>query len=101
VAHDFNNLLTVITGRSQLALRRLAQNDPVRRDIEQIAITAERAARLTQQLLAFSRKQVLRPEMVNLNSMIETMKASLLRPIGEDIELVTTLAPALWAVKAG
>jgi PAS domain S-box-containing protein len=100
VAHDFNNLLTVITGRSQLALSRLAPNDPVRRDIEQIAITAERAARLTQQLLTFSRKQVLRPEVVNLNSMIETMEASLLRPIGEHIELVTTLAPALWAVKA-
>ncbi|MDO8475980.1 MAG: PAS domain S-box protein [Candidatus Rokubacteria bacterium] len=100
VAHDFNNLLTVITGRSHLALSRLAPDDPVRRDIELIAMTAERAARLTQQLLIFSRKQVLRPEVMDLNSMVETMEASLLRPIGEHIELVTTLAPALWAVKA-
>jgi two-component system cell cycle sensor histidine kinase/response regulator CckA len=100
VAHDFNNMLTIITGRSQLALSRLAPNDPARRDFEQIAKTAERAARLTQQLLIFSRKHVLRPEVMNLNGMIETMKGSLLRPIGEHIELVTTLAPALWAVKA-
>jgi two-component system cell cycle sensor histidine kinase/response regulator CckA len=100
VAHDFNNMLTVITGRSQLALSHLAPDDPVRRDIEMIAMTAERAARLTQQLLIFSRNQILRSEVVNLNSMIETMEATLLRPIGEHIELVTTLAPALWAVKA-
>ncbi len=100
VAHDFNNLLTVITGRSQLVLSRLAPEDPMRRDIEQIATTAWRAARLTQQLLTFSRKQILRPEVMNLNSLIERMEASLLRPIGEHIELVTTLAPALWAVKA-
>lgn len=100
VAHDFNNLLTIITGRSHLALSRLAPDDPVRHDIEQIAMTAERAARLTQQLLTFSRRQGLRPEVMDLNSMIETMEASLLRPIGEHIEFVTTLAPALWAVKA-
>jgi PAS domain S-box-containing protein len=100
VAHDYNNMLTVITGRCHLALSRLAPDDPVRRDIEQIATTAGRAARLTQQLLTFSRKQVLRPEAMNLNSLVERMKASLLQPVGEDIELVTTLAPVLWAVKA-
>jgi two-component system, cell cycle sensor histidine kinase and response regulator CckA len=100
VAHDFNNLLTVITGRCYLALSRLAPDDPVRRDIEQIRMTAERAARLTQQLLTFSRKQVLRPEVIDLNGMVEALEASLLRPIGEHIELITTLAPALWAVKA-
>ena len=100
VAHDFNNLLTVITGRSQLALNRLAPDDPVRRDIEQMATTAGRAARHTQQLLTFSRKQVLRPEVMNLNSLVERMEASLLRPIDEHIEIVTTLAPALWAVRA-
>jgi two-component system, cell cycle sensor histidine kinase and response regulator CckA len=100
VAHDFNNLLTVITGRCYLALSRLTPDDPVRRDIEQIRMTAERAARLTQQLLTFSRKQVLRLEVMDLNSMVKALEASLLRPIGEHIELVTTLAPALWAVQA-
>src|SRR5438132_10948566 len=70
VAHDFNNLLTVITGRSALLALRLPAEDPGRRDVDIIHKTAERAARLTGQLLAFSRKQVLQPRVLDLNEVL-------------------------------
>src|SRR5438445_5698535 len=100
VAHDFNNLLTVMLGRSQLLLRRLEAQDPVRPELELIQEAAGQAAELTRQLLAFSRKQVLRPTVLDLNSAVANLGAMLKRLIGEDIVLVTELAPALGCVKA-
>jgi PAS domain S-box-containing protein len=100
VAHDFNNLLTVITGRTELLLLRLTADDPHRRDVELVRKTADRAASLTQQLLAFSRKQMLQPRVLDLNGVVAGM-AQMLRPlIGETIELVTSLDPVLGRVKA-
>jgi len=100
IAHDFNNLLTVMTGRSQLLLRRLTTADPVRSEIELIEKTANRAADLTRQLLAFSRKQILQPAVLNLNTAVATMSEMLRRVIGEDVLLVTALDPALGWVQA-
>src|SRR5436309_1777273 len=96
----FNNLLTVITGRTELLLLRLAADDPHRRDAELIRKTADRAASLTQQLLAFSRKQMLQPRMLDLNGVVAGM-AQMLKPlVGETIELDTLLDPTLGRVKA-
>jgi GAF domain-containing protein/signal transduction histidine kinase/ActR/RegA family two-component response regulator len=88
IAHDFNNLLTVISGRSQLVLRRLRPEDPVRRDIALVQQTAERAAALTRQLLAFSRRQVLQPQVVDLGEVVRDLLPMLQRLLGEDVELV-------------
>jgi signal transduction histidine kinase/CheY-like chemotaxis protein len=100
IAHDFNNLLTVIMGRTELLLAGLEASDPRRSAIELIEETATRAADLTRQLLAFGRKQVLRPTVLNLNAVVSNMSEMLRRLIGEDIDLVTVLAPALGHVKA-
>jgi signal transduction histidine kinase/CheY-like chemotaxis protein len=100
VAHDFNNLLTVIIGYVRLLLGRLPSEGEGREEAEQIARAAERAATLTQQLLAFSRRQVLKPELLDLNHVVRDMKRLLERLIGEHIELVTGLDPALGTVKA-
>jgi two-component system, cell cycle sensor histidine kinase and response regulator CckA len=100
IAHDFNNLLTVIIGYSELSLKRLDKNDPVVRNVEEIKNAAERAASLTRQLLAFSRKQVLQPKILDLNSIIENIKKMLSRLIGEDMELDTSLGIELGSVKA-
>jgi two-component system cell cycle sensor histidine kinase/response regulator CckA len=100
IAHDFNNLLTVMMGRSQLLLRRLGTQDPVRPDIELMEQTADRAADLTRQLLAFSRKQVLQPVVLDLNAVVANLAGMLRRLIGEDIALATALDQALGLVKA-
>jgi PAS domain S-box-containing protein len=100
VAHDFNNLLTVITGRSQILLARLGAEDPARRQIDLILKTAEQAAALTRQLLAFSRKQVLQPKVLDPNRIVSRMKKMLRRLIGEHIELVTETRPGLGHVRA-
>ena len=100
IAHDFNNLLTIITGYSQLVLSRLRQDDVVSGDVEEIRKAAVRAAALTQQLLAFSRRQVLVSKVVNLNTIVETVDSMLQRLIGENIHLVTVLEPCLGHVKA-
>jgi len=100
IAHDFNNLLMVITGRSELFLLRLGPDDPGRPDLELIKSTGERAADLTRQLLAFSRKQVLQPKVLNLNAVVQSLAPMLERLIGEDIELHAALNPALGTVKA-
>jgi PAS domain S-box-containing protein len=100
VAHDFNNLLTVITGRSQLLLLKLPLDSPLRRDADLIEETAHRASALTRQLLAFSRKQILQPRVVELNEIVRSMEAMLGRLIGEDIRLVTHLEPAAGCVHA-
>jgi len=100
VAHDFNNMLNVITGYSELALRKIAPEAPERRHLEEILKAADRAAGLTRQLLAFSRKQVLRPLVLNLNAVASEVQKMLTRVIGEDIALVTELEPSLGNVLA-
>ena len=93
IAHDFNNLLTVITGRSQLLLARLGPTDPARSGLEIIDSTADRAAQLTRQLLAFSRHQVLAPTMLDVNEVIRGMAEILRQLIDESIDLVLDPCP--------
>jgi PAS domain S-box-containing protein len=100
VAHDFNNLLTAIIGYSQLALGRLHREDPMRREIEEIERAGQRAAGLTNQLLAFSRKQVLQPQVLDLNAVVADIAKLLERLIGEDIVLAASLGPDIGFVKA-
>ena len=100
VAHDFNNLLMVIKGHTELLLNVLPPSDYVARKIEQIDRSADRAATLTRQLLAFSRMQVLQLRVINLNSVVEEMGKLLPRLIGEDIELVVRPAQELGAIRA-
>jgi nitrogen-specific signal transduction histidine kinase/ActR/RegA family two-component response regulator len=100
VAHDFNNLITVITGRAQLLLRTDGVTPAQRRDIELIRETANHAAALTRQLLAFSRKQAIVPRMLDLNTVLDHMKKMLRRLIGEDVELLIVPGAALGRIKA-
>jgi PAS domain S-box-containing protein len=100
VAHDFNNILSVILGCAQFVLEDLPESNPLRLDILEIEKAGRRAASLTRQLLAFSRKQVLRPVPLDLNSVLVEMKKMLQRLIGEDIDLVQLLSPNLGQVKA-
>ncbi len=99
VALDFNNLLTVINGYSDLALTSVRPGDPLREQLEQIRHAGERAAALTRQLLAFSRKQVLQPVVLDLNGVLRGLEQMLRRLIGEDIDLTLELEPDLWRVK--
>ncbi|MBI4566540.1 MAG: response regulator [Planctomycetes bacterium] len=99
VAHDFNNLLTPILGLSDLILGQIKPDDPVRSDIEEIKKAGQRAARLTRQLLAFSRKQVLQPRVVDLNESVQEMQMLLGRLIGEDVTLSLQLSPEGGRVK--
>jgi len=98
VAHDFNNLLTVIQGYSDMLLAQLTPTSPFFGKLDQISRAGKRAADLTGQLLAFSRRQMLTPTDVDLNQIINNLKRMLERLIGEDILLVTALHPALWTV---
>ena len=100
VAHEFNNLLMVIRGYSELLLQRSSANDLVRTNAEEIRKAADRAASLTRQLLAFSRKQVLQPKVLDLNAVVTEVEKMLRRLIGEDIELTAVLDLALGPVKA-
>jgi len=100
VAHDFNNLLMVIKGHTELLLNALEPSEQITRKIEQIDRSADRATALTRQLLAFSRMQVLQPQIINLNSIIEEMGKLLPRLIGEDIELVIRSDDDLGTVRA-
>jgi PAS domain S-box-containing protein len=99
VAHDFNNHLTAIGGYAELLLLSLDANDPRRGDVAQICRAADRSATLTRQLLAFSRKQIIQPQIVDLNELIATMERMLRRLIGEDVTLVTALHPATYRVR--
>ena len=99
VAHDFNNLLMVITGYSQMLLDSMHAGDPARDDLEQISKAARRATDLTHQLLAFSRRQVARPLMIDLNLLVQDMDRMLRRVLGEDIELINDLAPVIKTVR--
>ncbi|MBZ0272531.1 PAS domain S-box protein [bacterium] len=87
VAHDFNNLLTVIAGRAEILLGEIHENDPMRLDVKEIVDAATRGSDLTQQLLAFSRKQIIQPKVVDLNETIAAVERMLRRVIGEDVEL--------------
>jgi PAS domain S-box-containing protein len=98
IAHDFNNILSVILSYADLLLRDLQAADPMRADLEQIARAGQRASGLTQQLLAFSRQQVLKPKVLSLNDTISTMAQMLQRLIGEEIELAVRVSPNLGAV---
>ena len=98
VAHDFNNLLMVVRGYSELSLARLGPHESLRTNLEEIQKAADRAASLTQQLLAFSRQQVLQPKVLDLNTVVTDAEKMLRRLIGEDIEVVAELAPELGPV---
>jgi PAS domain S-box-containing protein len=99
IAHDFNNLLTVITGYSDLLLGRAAEAAPERRPLAEIAAAAARAAELTRQLLAFSRRQALRPRVLDLNALVSRVQSFLERLLGEHIQLETRLSPGAWPVR--
>lgn len=100
VAHDFNNLLTVILSYSSMLLDRLSHDDPNREDVQEITAAADRAAALTRQLLAFSRKQVMQPRVLHVNAVVADMENMLRRLIGEDIELRTHYDPDVASIKA-
>ena len=101
VAHDFNNLLTVITGYAYSLLEREhASPDEIRRSAERIGAAADRAAALTRQLLAFGRRQVLEPRVLNLNAVVAEMDKIVRRVVTEDIQIVTRLGSGLGSVKA-
>jgi PAS domain S-box-containing protein len=100
VAHDFNNMLTAIGGYTALALERLGESSPVHEDLDEVRKATERATVLTRQLLAFSRKQVLQPELLNLNGIVVELE-SMLRPLlGEDVVVTTECDPALGPIEA-
>ena len=100
IAHDFNNLMTAVTGYSELVLRKMPGADPLRLKVEEIRKAGERAASLTRQLLAFSRKQMLKPVVLDLNTVITGMGKMLPRLIGEDIDLRFDLHASLGQVEA-
>jgi PAS domain S-box-containing protein len=100
IAHDFNNLLTVIKGYSQLSSFELKEGDPLSVNIDEIQNAAERAASLTRQLLAFSRRQVMEMKVLDLNTLLRDLEKMLRRVIGEDIEMVIQLAEDLGRVRA-
>src|SRR5659263_128501 len=99
VAHDFNNLLTVITGYSELLLQKIGKESPMHGEVEEIKRAGERAASLTQQLLAFSRKQIIEPKVIHLDHLVAEMHKMLTRLIGEDIALRATTGKSLGSVK--
>jgi PAS domain S-box-containing protein len=100
IAHDFNNLLTAINGFTELLQFDLAPDHPAQVKLERILDSGQRAASLVAQLMAFSRKQILEPKLFDLNNAVRGTHNLLRRVIGEDIELVTRLEPALWPVEA-
>ncbi len=100
IAHDFNNILTAISANAELAMEDLTPDHPVREDLAEIRRAGTRAAALTRQLLAFSRKQVLQPQTINLNKIVLSVEEMLRRVIGEDVTLVPELIPNLAFVRA-
>jgi len=100
IAHDFNNMLTAINGYSDLALRRLGESDPLRRNLEEIKKAGERSAALTQQLLAFSRRTILQMETLDINQIVNDSIVMLQRLIGEDIQINSCLKPQIDEIKA-
>jgi two-component system, cell cycle sensor histidine kinase and response regulator CckA len=99
IAHDFNNLITVISGHADLLLATMPPGDPTREDLQEIKSAAGRAASLTRQLLAFSRRQVFELRNLDLNVVVSRMESMMRRVIGEDVELVFLPGPSLWAMR--
>jgi PAS domain S-box-containing protein len=99
IAHDFNNLLTAILGHAEMAQDDVAPTDPARGNIAEITRAAQRAADLTRQLLAFARRQIIEPRIVDLNGLVLNVDRMLRRLLGEDVELVTVQDPDLWLVR--
>jgi two-component system cell cycle sensor histidine kinase/response regulator CckA len=99
VAHDFNNILTTIIGNAQLMLMTVDENESLRTEIEEIKTAGERAAALTSQLLAFSRKQIVQPKILDLNRLLAGIEKMLARLIGENIEILMVSQPVLWQVE--
>jgi len=99
IAHDFNNLLMTIKGCSEILLQECDAQDPRSEEAEEIQKAAERATSLTRQLLAFGRRQILQPQVLNLNKVVANMNKMLQRVIGEDIQLLTVLEPKLGPMK--
>jgi len=99
IAHDFNNILTAILGYAEFSELSLSADDPLRSNLEEIHRAGTRAAELTRQLLAFARKQIIGPRVVNVNELILRMDKMLARLIGENIELVKQLNPELGLTK--
>jgi len=100
VAHDFNNLLTVVTGYAGIVLSDLTPDSPIRADVAEILAASDRAGELTRHLLAFSRQQILRPRVIDLNPLVASMELMLRRVLTPDIELVIRLDPSLSTVNA-
>ncbi|MFO7970790.1 MAG: PAS domain S-box protein, partial [Desulfobacterales bacterium] len=99
VAHDFNNILTTIIGNAEFMLMDIDTDNPLTENIREIKISGERAAALTRQLLAFSRKQIAQPEILDLNKLLAGIEKMLVRLIGEDVEVLTPPEAALWKVE--
>ncbi len=99
IAHDFNNLLTAILGHAEMAQDDVPQGDPARSNIAEITRAAQRAADLTRQLLAFARRQIIEPRVVNLNDLVLNVDRMLRRLLGEDVALVTVQEPDPWRVR--
>ncbi|MFW6237266.1 MAG: PAS domain S-box protein, partial [Desulfosudaceae bacterium] len=99
VAHDYNNMLNVIIGYTELARDKLAPDDPLQEDLQEISDAARRSAEITRQLLAFARRQTIAPRILDLNETVENMLKMLRRLIGEDVDLSWEPGPALWPVK--
>ena len=99
VAHDFNNMLGVILGFTELAIMKLPADDPVQMYLDEVRTAAQRSADITRQLLAFARKQIIAPQVLDLNDTIASMLKMLSRLIGEDIDLLWKPAKDLWPVK--
>ena len=100
VAHDFNNVLSVILSYAELIASDLRREDPLYQDVREVRLAAERAATLTGQLLTFSRQQVLAPQVLSLNQVLDGLEKMLRRLLGADIELTTLAASGLWNIKA-
>jgi two-component system cell cycle sensor histidine kinase/response regulator CckA len=100
VAHDFNNLLTAILGYSEILRNNLEGQDRLKRDVDEITKASNRAAGLTRQLLAFSRRQIIQPKVLDLNSIVNELNKMLRRLIGENVELATEIDNNLWQIKA-
>ncbi|MGH9722927.1 MAG: response regulator, partial [Bryobacteraceae bacterium] len=99
MAHDFNNLMTIVTGYSEMALKQLGRTHALTHPVEEVKKAGERAASLTRQLLAFSRRQLLQPRVVSLNKVVSEMRDMLQRLVGEDITLEASLDAGLWNVR--
>ena len=100
VAHDFNNMLTIISGYNRMIMEKLPPSDPLRSHVEEVLKAADRAGELTSRLLAFSRRQILKPRIINVNALLATTEKMLRRLIGEDIQLELRFGPGIPNIRA-